>query len=73
MNGRELAARAQEVRPLLKVLFTTAYARIATIDDGMLDSYTTLLPKPFTAVALAHKVAEVLSAGTSNATQDRPS
>ncbi|HEX2116344.1 MAG TPA: response regulator [Alphaproteobacteria bacterium] len=60
MNGRKLADEAQRLKPGLKVLFTTAYARNAIVHDGRLDPGVQLLPKPFTYAALAAKVHEML-------------
>ena len=37
MNGRQLADAARTLRPELKVLFTTGYARNAIVHDGRLD------------------------------------
>ncbi|HZQ00283.1 MAG TPA: response regulator [Reyranella sp.] len=61
MNGRELADAAHKIRPALKVLFTTGYARDAIVHGGRLDPDVRLLPKPFTFAALASKFAEILS------------
>ena len=38
MNGRQLADRAKQERPDLKVLFTTGYTRNAIVHNGMLES-----------------------------------
>jgi signal transduction histidine kinase/CheY-like chemotaxis protein len=60
MNGRQLADRALEMRPDLKVLFTTGYTRNAVVHNGMLDIGVAFLPKPYTVRQLAWKVREVL-------------
>ncbi|MBV8654136.1 MAG: response regulator, partial [Alphaproteobacteria bacterium] len=60
LNGRQLADRARERRPTLKLLFTTGYARNAIIHEGRLDPGVELLTKPFTSVTLAVKVRRVL-------------
>ena len=60
MNGRQLADRAIEMRPDLKVLFTTGYTRNAVVHNGMLDIGVAFLPKPYTVRQLAWKVREVL-------------
>ncbi|MDQ8755358.1 CHASE3 domain-containing protein [Sphingosinicella sp. LHD-64] len=60
MNGRQLAQKAQEAKPDLKVLYTTGYTRNAIVHNGMLDSDVALLAKPFTVEQLARKVRQVL-------------
>jgi signal transduction histidine kinase/CheY-like chemotaxis protein len=60
MNGRQLADRALEMRPDLKVLFTTGYTRNAVVHNGMLDIGVAFLPKPYTVRQLAWKVRDVL-------------
>ncbi|HTH99011.1 MAG TPA: ATP-binding protein [Stellaceae bacterium] len=60
MTGAEVAARAQSMRPRLKVLFTTGYAREIIVHDGRLDKGIQLLTKPFTFAGLAAKVRDVL-------------
>src|SRR5262249_49909446 len=60
MNGRQLADAVHRIRPDLKVLFTTGYARNAIVHGGRLDPGVQLLPKPFTYAALASKVAELM-------------
>jgi len=60
MNGRQLADAAQRLRPDLKVLFTTGYARNAIVHHGRLDQGLELLLKPFTFADLASKVRKAL-------------
>ncbi|HTR83797.1 MAG TPA: response regulator, partial [Reyranella sp.] len=62
MNGRQLADAAHRIRPDLKVLFTTGYARNAIVHDGRLDPGVQLIPKPFTYAAVATKLNEILGA-----------
>lgn len=62
INGRQLADAAHKLRPDLKVLFTTGYARNAIVHDGRLDPGVSLLPKPFTYAAVASKLSDVLEA-----------
>jgi PAS domain S-box-containing protein len=63
MNGRELAARLLELRPLVKVLFTSGYAAGALGSEGALDPGMAYLPKPFTAAELALKLRQVIEEG----------
>ncbi len=61
MNGRQLADRALQMRPDLKVLFTTGYTRNAVVHNGMLDIGVAFLAKPYTVRQLALKVDDVLA------------
>jgi hypothetical protein len=48
------------MRPQLKVLYTTGYARDAIVHDGRLDQGVELIAKPFTYDDLSSRVREVL-------------
>jgi CheY-like chemotaxis protein len=60
LTGAQVAAQAKEMRPELKVLFTTGYARNAIIHHGRLDKGVHLITKPFSFTDLAAKVRDVL-------------
>jgi PAS domain S-box-containing protein len=60
MTGAQVAAQAKAMRPSLKVLFTTGYARNAIIHHGRLDKGVQLITKPFGYNDLAAKVRDVL-------------
>jgi PAS domain S-box-containing protein len=60
MTGAQVAAQARTVRPSLKVLFTTGYARNAIIHHGRLDKGVQLITKPFSFNDLATKVRDIL-------------
>jgi PAS domain S-box-containing protein len=60
MNGRQLAEKALEKLPNLKVLFTTGYTRNAIVHNGVLGVGTAFLQKPFTVDELAAKLRQVL-------------
>jgi CheY-like chemotaxis protein len=60
MTGADLARQALKVRPALKVLFTTGYARDAIVHQGRLDEGVDLITKPFTYTDLAAKLREAL-------------
>jgi len=62
MTGAQVAAQARGLRPGLRVLFTTGYARNAIVHQGRLDSGVHLLTKPFTFAELASKVRDLLDA-----------
>jgi PAS domain S-box-containing protein len=60
LNGRQLADRARILRPDLRVLFTSGYARNAIVHQGRLDPGVELLSKPFTLTQLAAKIRQML-------------
>ena len=62
LNGAALADQARRLRPDLKVLFTTGYARSAVVHDGVLAAGVRLIGKPFTIGQLAQKIREALDA-----------
>jgi PAS domain S-box-containing protein len=63
MTGAQLAAQARDLRPDLRVLFTTGYARNAIVHEGRLDKGVRLITKPFGSADLAAKVRDVLDEG----------
>jgi len=65
MDGKLLAQRIQELRPQVRVLFTSGYSADVIADRGVLDPGVAYLPKPFSPNSLAVKVREVLDAGDS--------
>jgi CheY-like chemotaxis protein len=65
MSGKELADRITALYPRTKILFTSAYTETAIVHQGVLNPGITLLQKPFTPSALAHKVREVLETNKS--------
>jgi signal transduction histidine kinase len=62
LTGRQLADRAAEEWPALKILYTTGYTRNAVVHNGVVDHDVALLAKPFSVEALARKIREVLDA-----------
>ncbi|CAN5420879.1 hypothetical protein BH09PSE6_BH09PSE6_14390 [soil metagenome] len=61
MNGRQLADRARQLRPGLKVLFITGYAHNAAIGNGTLEDGMQVLTKPFTVDQLAARVEAMIT------------
>ena len=62
VNGPQLAIEAQHCRPLLKVLYTSGYAKNAMVQDGRLDEGVLLLAKPYRKVDLAKMIRAALAA-----------
>ncbi|HZE43173.1 MAG TPA: ATP-binding protein [Steroidobacteraceae bacterium] len=60
MNGPALAEHIKALRPSMKVLYTTGYARNAVLSDGMFDREVGILQKPFTIDQLTLKVRQAL-------------
>jgi PAS domain S-box-containing protein len=60
LNGEQLALQARELRPDLKVLFTTGYARNAIVHQGRLEAGVQLITKPFSYADLAARVRDIL-------------
>jgi len=60
VNGRQLADRARELRPGLKVLFITGYAGNAAVGNGFLEPGMELVSKPFALDALAQKIRSMI-------------
>jgi signal transduction histidine kinase len=72
INGRALAEAARRLRPDLKVLYTTGYARNAIVHHGRLDPDVELIGKPFSYAALALKVRAILEGDTRPTTRRAP-
>jgi signal transduction histidine kinase len=60
ITGRVLADQAKDIRPDLRVLYTTGYTRNAIVHQGRLDPDVHLLNKPYTQQSLARKVRDML-------------
>jgi len=60
MGGRELALKLTTLRPEMKILFMSGYTDDAIVRHGVLTAGVMFLQKPFTLVAMARKVREVL-------------
>jgi PAS domain S-box-containing protein len=62
MSGRVLAEKVASFQPKAKVLYMSGYTDDAVIRHGVLRAKTPFLQKPFTSLALATRVREVLDA-----------
>jgi CheY-like chemotaxis protein len=60
MNTREMARRARELIPGLKILFTSGYTQNAIVHNGRLDADVFLLSKPYRKDDLARKLRSLL-------------
>jgi CheY-like chemotaxis protein len=60
MDGKALTERIHAIRPSTTVLITTAYAGSVLIHEGRLSPRVELLSKPFTFVALAGRIRDLL-------------
>lgn len=61
MNGSELASRLSNLLPRSKILFMSGYTDDAIIHHGVMEEGINFIEKPFTPVALAKKIKDVLS------------
>ena len=62
MNGRELAEKARDIRPALRVLFTSGYPEDVFEDQKWLVAGGRILAKPYRRRDLARKIREALDA-----------
>ena len=62
MSGVELAARAREACPTLRLVFMSGYADSALMRRGPIHAGAHFIQKPFTAAALGRKVREAIDA-----------
>ena len=64
INGWELAERARQIRPGLKVLLTSGYALETLAERGRLPQGAVILNKPYRKAELAKRLREALAATT---------
>ncbi len=60
MNGRELVERFAEIRPGIKVIYTSGYTQNVIAHHGVLDEGVQFIAKPYSLATLAARVREVL-------------
>ncbi|HEY6816794.1 MAG TPA: ATP-binding protein [Croceibacterium sp.] len=61
LNGRQVADRARELRPDLKVLFITGYAENAALNHGHIGPGVRVLTKPFSVSELTGRIESLLA------------
>ena len=64
MNGMEIATKAREMQPGIKILYTTGYKDDVIVPDDQLDQDVMLLTKPYRRAQLLEKVRMVLDKAT---------
>jgi signal transduction histidine kinase/ActR/RegA family two-component response regulator len=62
INGREVASRICGIDPGIKVLYMSGYTDDVILRNGIVESGVPFLQKPFSSLALARKVREMLDA-----------
>jgi two-component system, cell cycle sensor histidine kinase and response regulator CckA len=60
MSGRELAEKIKEMKPTIKILFTSGYTEDAVVRHGVSESEMNFIQKPFSFDELAKKVRTLL-------------
>jgi CheY-like chemotaxis protein len=56
MNGRELARQLQQMRPNIKILFTSGYTENAIAHHGIIDKNLNFIGKPYSSRELGKKI-----------------
>ncbi len=72
MNGRQLAQEVRDLRPEIKVLYTSGYPRDVIVNQGVLEEGIELIEKPFTPDTLARRIRGVLDAPVEKAAGGTP-
>jgi CheY-like chemotaxis protein len=60
MGGPEMAERIQQLRPSIKVLYTSGFTESAVLERGVALGKVTLIQKPYTREILALKIRQAL-------------
>ncbi len=72
LRSPDLARKAKERLPGIRVLFTSGYTQNAIVHAGRLDDGVDLLSKPYTRERLAQKISEILERRSAPVPQERP-
>ncbi|HEX5450502.1 MAG TPA: response regulator [Gaiellaceae bacterium] len=62
MNGRELAEQIEDVRPSVKLLFSSGYSADTVIRQGIASAAVAFIQKPYLSIELVEKIRSVLDA-----------
>ncbi len=60
LNGRQVADRARQLRPELRILFVTGYAENAVLNHGHIERGMEVLTKPFAVEELGRRVTSLM-------------
>jgi FixJ family two-component response regulator len=71
LSGMALARQLAPLQPGMELLFMSGYADNAVVQHSMLDAGVAFLQKPFSSLALARKVRQVLDAPQRESPKDR--
>ena len=66
MSGPQLARRLHEIRPEIMVLYMSGYTANAIVDQGLIETGSAFLSKPFSSTSLALAVRSVLDGHPNN-------
>jgi len=61
LNGPDLAVKAAEIHPHIKILFNSGYAEQSIVERGLLQKGAQLISKPFRRQQLAEKLSEIFN------------
>jgi DNA-binding response OmpR family regulator len=64
IDGPEIALRAREIRPTLRVLFMSGFSEEKLLEHGIAREEPNLIAKPFTPSDLLHAIRRVLDEPT---------
>jgi signal transduction histidine kinase/CheY-like chemotaxis protein len=67
MNGREVAESLRDVRPGIKLIYTSGYTQDIIASHGVLNPGVTYVPKPYTSEAIVAHVEAALDVGQASA------
>jgi len=60
LNGRQVAERARQLRPGLRILFVTGYAENAVLNHGHIERGMQVLTKPFAVEELGRRISNLM-------------